>query len=271
MDVDMIHGPNLDSMVLTETDLENIEKSVKEFENLEMDDEMIANDDLLGDAPGFDAVQIDALTQLSPVHTEIQDPQHDIPVSSTPERRSADYASLPQRTNIDTVMSHDGTASKLPVTQTRKPAGVLKRNVPKSPDAKAARASRKLNAARGRTSPKVKKGNTSSTNLPTTAPGGDTSTQEKAKDAQTYDMEDIDSEPEPDKEASDGAARTESPMIGHLHQMFSDRLDAMQSMGAHTKPHSKVAPLGFYGGDRQRLRNTSEGGRGTSKLMQRRL
>ncbi|KAF3524219.1 hypothetical protein F2Q69_00048827 [Brassica cretica] len=68
------------------------------------------------------------------------------------------------------------------------------------------------------------------TNLPTTAPGGDASTQEKAKDAQTYDMEDIDSEPEPDKEASDGAARTESPMIGHLHQMFSDRLDAMQSM-----------------------------------------
>ncbi|KAH0863513.1 hypothetical protein HID58_080724, partial [Brassica napus] len=147
MDVDMIHGPNLDLMVLTETDLENIEKSVKEFENLEMDDEMIANDDLLGDAPGFDAVQIDALTQLSPVHTEIQDPLHDIPVSSTPERRSADYASLPQRTNIDTVMSHDGTASKLPVTQTRKPAGVLKRNVPKSPDEKAARASRKLNAA----------------------------------------------------------------------------------------------------------------------------
>ncbi|CAF2107513.1 unnamed protein product [Brassica oleracea var. botrytis] len=65
------------------------------------------------------------------------------------------------RTNIDTVMSHDGTASKLPVTQTRKPAGVLKRNVPKSPDEKAARASRKLNAARGRTSLKVKKGNTS--------------------------------------------------------------------------------------------------------------
>ncbi|KAF3580230.1 hypothetical protein DY000_02030661 [Brassica cretica] len=67
-------------------------------------------------------------------------------------------------------------------------------------------------------------------NLPTTAPGGDASTREKAKDAQTYDMEDSDSEPEPDKEASDGAARTESPMIAHLHQMFSDRLDAMQSM-----------------------------------------
>nr|VDD31349.1 unnamed protein product [Brassica oleracea] len=38
-------------------------------------------------------------------------------------------------------------------------------------------------------------------NLPTTAPGGDASTREKAKDAQTYDVEDSDSEPEPDKEA----------------------------------------------------------------------
>ena len=67
-------------------------------------------------------------------------------------------------------------------------------------------------------------------NLPTTVLGGDTSTREKAKDAQTYDVEDSDSEPEPDKEASDGAARAESPMISQLHQMFSDRLDAMQSM-----------------------------------------
>ncbi|KAF3566390.1 hypothetical protein DY000_02014913 [Brassica cretica] len=68
------------------------------------------------------------------------------------------------------------------------------------------------------------------TNLPTAAPGGEASTREKAKDAQTYDGEDINSKPEPDKEASDGATRAESPMIAHLHQMFSDRLDAMQSL-----------------------------------------
>ena len=54
-------------------------------------------------------------------------------------------------------------------------------------------------------------------NLPTTAPGGDASMREKAKDAQTYDMEDSDSEPELDKEASDGAARAESLMIVHFH------------------------------------------------------
>ncbi|XP_013639711.1 PREDICTED: uncharacterized protein LOC106344976 [Brassica oleracea var. oleracea] len=52
----------------------------------------------------------------------------------------------------------------------------------------------------------------------------------QAKDAQTYDVEDIESEPEPDKEAPDGAARAESPMIAHLHQMFFERLDAIQSM-----------------------------------------
>ncbi|KAF3557916.1 hypothetical protein F2Q69_00013493 [Brassica cretica] len=43
-------------------------------------------------------------------------------------------------------------------------------------------------------------------NLPTTTPGGDASTRKKAKDPQTYDGEDMDSEPEPDKEASIGAA-----------------------------------------------------------------
>ncbi|KAF2579079.1 hypothetical protein F2Q68_00004802 [Brassica cretica] len=86
-------------------------------------------------------------------------------------------------------------------------------------------------------------------NPPTMALAGDTSTREKAKDAQAYDEEDSDSKPEPDKETSDGAARTESPMIAHLHQMFSDRLDAMQSLverlpGAYdgtTDPNDHVA------------------------------
>ncbi|KAF2590682.1 hypothetical protein F2Q70_00038798 [Brassica cretica] len=41
---------------------------------------------------------------------------------------------------------------------------------------------------------------------------------------------DIESEPEPDKEALEGAAKTEFPMVAYLEQMFSKRLDAMQSM-----------------------------------------
>ena len=77
---------------------------------------------------------------------------------------------------------------------------------------------------------------------PITTTGGDASTQEKAKDAQAYDVDDSDSEPEPNKEISDGAARTESPMIAHLHQMFSDRLDAMRSMVRETPGGSSLHP-----------------------------
>ena len=40
-------------------------------------------------------------------------------------------------------------------------------------------------------------------NLPTLAPGGDALMREKAKDAQSYDVEDIESEPKPDKESPD--------------------------------------------------------------------
>ncbi|KAG2270702.1 hypothetical protein Bca52824_065257 [Brassica carinata] len=54
--------------------------------------------------------------------------------------------------------------------------------------------------------------------------------REKAKDAQTYDVEDNESDPEPDKEAPDGAAKVESPMVAYLELMFSKRLNAMQSM-----------------------------------------
>ncbi|KAF3553790.1 hypothetical protein F2Q69_00012853 [Brassica cretica] len=67
-------------------------------------------------------------------------------------------------------------------------------------------------------------------NLSLTASGGDASTREKAKDAQTDDVEDSESEPEPDKEAPDGATNAEFPMVAYLEQMFSKRLDAMQSM-----------------------------------------
>ena len=53
-------------------------------------------------------------------------------------------------------------------------------------------------------------------NLPPTALGGDASTRKKAKDAQTYDVEDSESEPEPDKEAPSRATKEESPMVAYL-------------------------------------------------------
>ncbi|KAF3513138.1 hypothetical protein F2Q69_00005722 [Brassica cretica] len=68
------------------------------------------------------------------------------------------------------------------------------------------------------------------TTLPPTTPQGDAETRKKAKGAQTYDIEDSESEPKSDKEAPEGAAKTESPMVAYLEQMFSKRLDSMQPM-----------------------------------------
>ncbi|KAF3581099.1 hypothetical protein DY000_02030650 [Brassica cretica] len=53
------------------------------------------------------------------------------------------------------------------------------------------------------------------------------------------------SEPEPDKEAPKGAAKTESPMVAYLEQMFSKRLDAMLCM---VERLPKVAPPPPFGG-----------------------
>ncbi|KAF3574327.1 hypothetical protein F2Q69_00058469 [Brassica cretica] len=58
-------------------------------------------------------------------------------------------------------------------------------------------------------------------------PRRDAATREKAKGAQTYDVEDSESEPEPDKEAPEGVAKMESPMVAYMEQMFSKRVDAM--------------------------------------------
>ncbi|KAF3526937.1 hypothetical protein F2Q69_00047853 [Brassica cretica] len=67
-------------------------------------------------------------------------------------------------------------------------------------------------------------------NLPPMTSQENAATRENAKGAQTYDVENNESEPEPDKEAPEGAAKMESPMVAYLEQMFSKRLDAMQSM-----------------------------------------
>ena len=68
------------------------------------------------------------------------------------------------------------------------------------------------------------------TTRPPTALNGDRATHGKAKGTQTYDVEDSDYELEPDKEIPKGGTATRSFMTAYLEQMFSKRLDAMQSM-----------------------------------------
>ena len=53
-------------------------------------------------------------------------------------------------------------------------------------------------------------------NLPPTASQGDAATREKAKDAQTYDVEESEYEPEPDKETPEGAAKMDSSLVAYV-------------------------------------------------------
>ena len=82
-----------------------------------------------------------------------------------------------------------------------------------------------------------------SVNLPPTTSQGDTPTREKTNGAQSYDVEDSESEPEPDKQAPEGATNTESPMVAYLEQVFSKRLDAMQSKGVMRSYHVQEVRL----------------------------
>ncbi|KAF3487899.1 hypothetical protein F2Q69_00053299 [Brassica cretica] len=63
-------------------------------------------------------------------------------------------------------------------------------------------------------------------NLPATAVGEGAPAQEKA---QTYDVEET-SDTESDKEEPDRAMKEKSHIIAYMEQMFSKRLDNMQSM-----------------------------------------
>ncbi|KAF2566518.1 hypothetical protein F2Q68_00027206 [Brassica cretica] len=53
-------------MVMTKEDEAEVDKLVEDFGDVVMDDDMMQNDDLLVDEPGFDAEKIDVISQLSP-------------------------------------------------------------------------------------------------------------------------------------------------------------------------------------------------------------
>ena len=55
-------------MPMTDLELAEVDNLVLETERLEMDENMMDNDDLLGDSPAHDAEQIKAISQLSPAN-----------------------------------------------------------------------------------------------------------------------------------------------------------------------------------------------------------
>lgn len=158
MEIDKADEEAFNAMIMTKGDFDEVDKSVKEFEQLEMDSEMIDNDDLLGEEPERDAVKIEALSKLSPAHAEYQEEPQDGQQLTSDRRTRKNESSLKTARTKDQTSLREGVIKTMEHKHPPLPSGVLKRRIPKSPVSKGSKASKKLSAAHGRNSPKVKQG-----------------------------------------------------------------------------------------------------------------
>ncbi|KAL0864413.1 hypothetical protein Bca101_043531 [Brassica carinata] len=157
----LMASKHIDDMVMNKEDEAVVDKLVEDFGGVVMDDEMMQNDDLLVDEPGFDAEKIEAISQLSPVNAERKD-----------ERRKA-YQRAQENDLIARASNHVETNSdadkekQLDDAQSLDRKGRNKNNSvggtpnrkrhPCIPVVKGARASKKLNLPKGRPSSKLPK------------------------------------------------------------------------------------------------------------------
>ncbi|KAF2583196.1 hypothetical protein F2Q68_00004314 [Brassica cretica] len=123
-------------MPMTDLELAEVDNLVLETERLEMDENMMDNDDLLGDSPAHDAEKIKAISQLSPANVV------------SPEAPPSDHLA-PPATSVP-APKRATRAQPNPYT----PKGMLKKKAPRSPDIKGANASKKLLSLKSRASPK---------------------------------------------------------------------------------------------------------------------
>ncbi|KAF8112879.1 hypothetical protein N665_0059s0017 [Sinapis alba] len=151
---------HLDNMVLTTEEEVKVNKLVDEFGDVVMDDTMLQNDDLLVDEPGFDAEIIDAISQVSPANAENFKKSRE--VSNRKEKKDSSAPASATQPNITyqvkskpTNVTRNSQALQQPGSSGRTGA---KKKVPRSPDLKGARASKKLNALKARPSPRKQRG-----------------------------------------------------------------------------------------------------------------
>ncbi|KAG2330578.1 hypothetical protein Bca52824_001758 [Brassica carinata] len=163
LDLDkLMRSEQIENMVMTREEESEVDKLVDEFGGVVMDGNMIQNDDLLVDEPGFDAEIIDAISQLSPANAVVcnkhgEDNQDDREKRDRVERSAqAHIQNSPAQTKKKTIGRDRNIQAG---RQSRNASGTeLKRQVPRSPEIKGARASKKLNAIRGKPSPKTQRG-----------------------------------------------------------------------------------------------------------------
>ena len=143
--VTLMKSSHIDDMVLTREEEAEVDKLAEEFGDAVMDDTMVQNDDLLVDEPGYDA-EIIAISQLSLEN----DVNNDNSVTS-------EAAKAPQPTKTQQTKNKSVVLSRtLPIgTSQGKMGGAKeKKKTIQSMELKGAQASKKLNALRGRPSPR---------------------------------------------------------------------------------------------------------------------
>ncbi|KAL0718784.1 hypothetical protein Bca4012_068107 [Brassica carinata] len=153
----LMESDHIDKMVMSRKDEEEVDKLVEVFGDVVMDDEMMQNDDLLVDEPGFDAEKIDAISQLSPAYAANSDEQPEGPPIT---RKPADTHPDPSEYAGKDKQKTDGLARVAAGASKQANAGETpsKKRAPHSPALKGARASKKLSLPRGRPASKLPKG-----------------------------------------------------------------------------------------------------------------
>ncbi|KAF3521392.1 hypothetical protein F2Q69_00046780 [Brassica cretica] len=151
----LMNEENAKLVTMTAEDEAEVDKLVYEFDDVMMDENMMENDDLLVDEPGYDAEQIDAISQLYPMQIQEEGARDG---SDNDQNQLVGKAQQdPQKGDGSRADPTQNRVDHPPGTQSSA-KGLLKRKSTPTIEVKGARASRKLQAHRRRSSPKKTKG-----------------------------------------------------------------------------------------------------------------
>ncbi|KAG2245196.1 hypothetical protein Bca52824_092955 [Brassica carinata] len=143
----LMKSKQIDAVVMTKEDEEDVDKLVDEFGDVDMDDTMIQNDDLLGDEPGYEI--IDAISQLSPANAVNKDKDATSKVATRPAQPASKDQMKGMSIGLPKTLQAGAKQGKISGTEDKKKSS-------QSVDLKGAQASKKLNVLRARPSPRKK-------------------------------------------------------------------------------------------------------------------
>ncbi|KAG2241383.1 hypothetical protein Bca52824_096632 [Brassica carinata] len=145
----LMRSKHIDSMVLTREEEADVDKLVNDFGGVVMDDAMLQNDDLLGDEPGYDAEVIDAISNLSPANAVNKEKGAQPAVTTKSSQPMVTYQKKNKIAGLSKSL-HTGSG------QGRTSDPEEKKRSSQGQEQKGVQASKKLNALRGRPSPREK-------------------------------------------------------------------------------------------------------------------